>query len=165
MHGTGQKSSTLVPSQLFFCSFVCPDPFSHCAHSSKPCPGAADGVSLLSDKARLYWEHQNIPPRLPGNVQHLTGCILVLLSFISWTVNDWWEKTRNLIGFRVLANDVNDLIFSCAGTSCWCMKSCLRSSQTMTIIWQVGSCWWRWEPVWVQSLWSQWNLRFNSFWN
>lgn len=94
MHGIGQKWKTCV-----FLVFVSPDPFSHCIDSSKPCPGAADGVPLLPDEAKLYWKHQNVPPRLPGDVQHLTGCILVLLSFISGTVNDWWERNRNLIGF------------------------------------------------------------------
>lgn len=75
------------------------------------------------------------------------------------------KETEARLDFRVLANDTNDLIFSCAGTSCCCMRSCLRSSQTMTITWQAGSCWWRWEPVWIQSLWCHWNLRFDPFWN
>lgn len=75
------------------------------------------------------------------------------------------KETEAWLDFRVLANDTNDLIFSCAGMSCCCMRSSPRSSQTTTITWQVGSCWWRWEPVWIESLGCQWNLRFNPFWN
>ena len=61
----------------------------------KPCSGSAypwHFFVILSNEAWLYWEHQKIPGGFLGDVQHLIGCILVVLSFICPPVNDSWGK-------------------------------------------------------------------------
>lgn len=61
----------------------------------KPCSGSAylwHFFMMLSNRTWLYWEHQKIPGRFLVDVQHLVGCILVVLSFICPAVNDSWEK-------------------------------------------------------------------------